>query len=75
MSGYNATTDASFVEFIDESGDIDNGTPPLPSHPWLNLFIPKSTIVEFNAGVLAGMLPKLNDTSGIFIFYPFNRNK
>ncbi|XP_047942542.1 cytokinin dehydrogenase 2-like [Salvia hispanica] len=80
MSGYNVTTDASFVEFINRLGDLDNGTPPLPSHPWINLFIPKSSIVEFNAGVLAGMLPKLNDpklneTFGIFIFYPFNRNK
>ncbi|XP_057765947.1 cytokinin dehydrogenase 4-like [Salvia miltiorrhiza] len=75
MSGYNMTTDASFVDFIARVGNLDNETPPLQSHPWLNLFIPKSGIFDFNAGVLAGMLPKLNHTSGIFIFYPLNRNK
>lgn len=75
MSGYNITRDASFLDFIDRVGNLDNLTAPLQSHPWLNLFIPKSAIFDFNAGVLAGMLPRLNETSGLFILYPFNRNK
>ncbi|KAL8456473.1 hypothetical protein ACS0TY_034622 [Phlomoides rotata] len=67
--------DASLLDFLNRVGDLDNSNGPLQSHPWLNLFIPKSGIYDFNAGVLATMLPRLNHTSDVFIFYPFNRNK
>ncbi|KAL3623174.1 Cytokinin dehydrogenase [Castilleja foliolosa] len=74
--GLNFSIDAPFFDFIYRVGDLDvpeKGS--LLSHPWLNLFIPKSNIFDFNKLVLAGMLPRLNQTSGLFIFYPMNKNK
>ncbi|KAL3654827.1 Cytokinin dehydrogenase [Castilleja foliolosa] len=76
IKGLNFSTDVSFFDFIHRVGNLD--TPKmgsLLSHPWLNLFIPKSRIFEFNKLVLAGMLPRLSHTSGLFIFYPLNKNK
>ncbi|XP_020553288.1 cytokinin dehydrogenase 3-like isoform X2 [Sesamum indicum] len=67
-------TDTSLFDFLHRIGDLDSPTGPLDSHPWLNLFIPKSRISDFNAGVLATLLPKLNESSTI-LFYPFNRKK
>ncbi|KAL0374497.1 UNVERIFIED_CONTAM: Cytokinin dehydrogenase 3 [Sesamum radiatum] len=69
------SADTSLFDFLDRTGDLDSPTGPLESHPWLNLFIPKSRISDFNAGVLATLLPKLNDPSAVLLFYPLNRNK
>ncbi|KAL0410483.1 UNVERIFIED_CONTAM: Cytokinin dehydrogenase 3 [Sesamum latifolium] len=69
------SADTSLFDFLHRVGDLDSPTGPLESHPWLNLFIPKSRISDFNAGVLATLLPKLNDSSPLLIFYPLNRKK
>ncbi|KAK4479072.1 hypothetical protein RD792_014583 [Penstemon davidsonii] len=70
------SSDVSLIDFLARVGNLDNNpNGQLETHPWLNLFIPKSRISDFNAGVLVNMLPNLNDTSGLFIFYPLNKNK
>ncbi|GER25175.1 cytokinin oxidase/dehydrogenase [Striga asiatica] len=76
VPGLDFGTDATFFDFIHRVGNLDTlEMGSQLSHPWLNLFVPKSNIVEFNTLVLAGMLPRLNRTSGLFIFYPLNKNK
>ncbi|KAM7518213.1 hypothetical protein LguiB_017175 [Lonicera macranthoides] len=42
-------------------------------HPWLNLFVPKSRIADFDKGVIKGILG--NKSSGPILIYPMNRNK
>lgn len=44
-------------------------------HPWLNIFIPRSRISDFNEGVFKGIILKQNITAGIALIYPMNRNK
>ncbi|GLT79091.1 hypothetical protein SLA2020_505970 [Shorea laevis] len=44
-------------------------------HPWLNLFIPKSQIENFNEGVFRNIVLIRNITSGLVLVYPMNRNK
>ncbi|OIV98266.1 hypothetical protein TanjilG_09900 [Lupinus angustifolius] len=44
-------------------------------HPWLNLFIQRSRISDFNEGVLKGIILKQNISVGTPSFYPTNRNK
>ncbi|KAL0308486.1 UNVERIFIED_CONTAM: Cytokinin dehydrogenase 2 [Sesamum radiatum] len=73
--GFIFSADTSLFNFLDRTGDLDSPTGPPESHPWLNLFIPKSRISDFNAGVLATLFPKLNEPSAVFLFYPLNRNK
>ncbi|KAL0374499.1 UNVERIFIED_CONTAM: Cytokinin dehydrogenase 3 [Sesamum radiatum] len=72
------SADTSLFDFLHRVGNLDSPTGPLESHPWLNLFIPKSRVSDFNAGVLATLLPKLpqlNESSPILLFYPLNRKK
>ncbi|KAJ9164439.1 hypothetical protein P3X46_024015 [Hevea brasiliensis] len=45
------------------------------SHPWLNLFIPKSVISDFDSGVFRDIVLKRNITTGPVLFYPMFRNK
>ncbi|KAL3640917.1 Cytokinin dehydrogenase 5 [Castilleja foliolosa] len=42
-------------------------------HPWLNLFVPKSRIEDFDKGVFKNILG--NNTSGPILIYPMNKNK
>ncbi|KAL3654825.1 Cytokinin dehydrogenase 1, FAD and cytokinin binding [Castilleja foliolosa] len=74
--GLNFSTDASFFDFITRVINLDTPeTGALLPHIWLNLFIPKSGISDFNRLVLAGMLPRFSDNPGVLIFYPVNKNK
>ncbi|GFP80240.1 cytokinin dehydrogenase 2 [Phtheirospermum japonicum] len=77
IKGLNFSKDASFFNFLDRVGNLDIPTRgSLQPHPWLNLFIPKSRIFDFNERVLVGMLPRrLSQTPGIFIFYPLNNKR
>ncbi|XP_051131233.1 cytokinin dehydrogenase 2-like [Andrographis paniculata] len=68
--------DVSYFDFLTRLPNLDNLPAPIPFHPWLNLFIPKSRISDFNAAVLAGMLPTLPpNPSAFYLLYPTNRNK
>lgn len=79
MPGHVYKKDVTFVDFLDRvhSGEVklqSKGLWNVP-HPWLNLFIPRSHIFEFNKVVFQDILPKRNITTGPILFYPMNRNK
>ncbi|KAI4344520.1 hypothetical protein L6164_011737 [Bauhinia variegata] len=71
--------DASYEEFLDRvhSDEIvlrSEGLWDLP-HPWVNFFIPKSRISDFDEGVFKGIILKQNLTVGVVLIYPMNRSK
>ncbi|XP_077210551.1 cytokinin dehydrogenase 5-like [Tasmannia lanceolata] len=71
------TTDLPYVDFLDRVHKSElklrsKGLWDVP-HPWLNLFVPKSSIADFDAGVFKGILG--NNTSGPILIYPMNKNK
>lgn len=71
------TTDLPYVDFLDRVHKAElklrsKGLWEVP-HPWLNLFVPKSKIADFDRGVFKGILG--NKTSGPILIYPMNKNK
>ncbi|CAA2979143.1 cytokinin dehydrogenase 5 [Olea europaea subsp. europaea] len=71
------TTDLPYVDFLDR---VHKAELKLQSknlwdvpHPWLNLFVPKSRIGDFDKGVFKGILG--NKTSGPILIYPMNKKK
>ncbi|KAL8216137.1 hypothetical protein R6Q57_022974 [Mikania cordata] len=71
------TTDLPYVDFLDRVHTAElklrsKGLWEVP-HPWLNLFVPKSRIDDFDKGVFKGILG--NKTSGPILIYPMNKNK
>ncbi|CAN0906597.1 Cytokinin dehydrogenase 5 [Linum grandiflorum] len=72
------TTDLAYVDFLDRVHKAElklraKGLWEVP-HPWLNLFVPKSRIDDFNNGVFKGILGN-NKTSGPILIYPMNKSK
>ncbi|KAH7854382.1 hypothetical protein Vadar_013203 [Vaccinium darrowii] len=79
LPGFIFKKDDSFVDFLNRvrSGELKlqaKGLWDVP-HPWLNLFVPKSRIMDFNEGVFVNILHKQNIASGPILVYPMNRNK
>ncbi|KAL6974543.1 Cytokinin dehydrogenase [Sarracenia purpurea var. burkii] len=79
LPGFVFRKDESFVGFLNRvrSGELKlkaEGRWEV-AHPWLNLFVPKSGILDFNAGVFVDILLKQNKTAGPVLLYPLNRNK
>ncbi|KAL9234702.1 hypothetical protein vseg_009540 [Gypsophila vaccaria] len=71
------TTDLPYVDFLDRVHKAElklrsKGLWEVP-HPWLNLFVPKSRIADFDEGVFKGILG--NKTSGPILIYPMNKHK
>ncbi|XP_057975792.1 cytokinin dehydrogenase 5 [Malania oleifera] len=71
------TTDLPYVDFLDRVHTAElklraKGLWDVP-HPWLNLFVPKSRIADFDRGVFKGILG--NKTSGPILIYPMNKNR
>ncbi|KAF5199002.1 Cytokinin dehydrogenase [Thalictrum thalictroides] len=71
------TTDLPYVDFLDRVHKAElklrsKGLWDVP-HPWLNLFVPKSRIADFDRGVFKAILG--NKTSGPILIYPMNRHK
>ncbi|CAA0843422.1 Cytokinin dehydrogenase 5 [Striga hermonthica] len=71
------TTEISYVDFLDRVHKAElklraKNLWDVP-HPWLNLFVPKSRIADFDEGVFKGILG--NNTSGPILIYPMNKNK
>ncbi|XP_010047562.1 cytokinin dehydrogenase 3 [Eucalyptus grandis] len=71
--------DVAYVDFLDRvrEGELKltaQGLWDVP-HPWLNLFVPKSRIADFNDGVFKNIILKRNITTGPVLIYPMNRNK
>ncbi|KAH9762995.1 cytokinin dehydrogenase 3 [Citrus sinensis] len=79
LPGFMFEKDVSYVEFLNRvrSGELkleSQGLWEVP-HPWLNLFLPKSRISDFNKGVFRDIVLKRNITTGPVLVYPMNRNK
>ncbi|XP_058758264.1 cytokinin dehydrogenase 3-like [Vicia villosa] len=79
IPGFYYEKNVSFVEFLNRvrSGELklqSQGLWDVP-HPWLNMFIPKSRIMDFNLGVFNNIIQKRNITTGPVLVYPMNRNK
>ncbi|XP_057431473.1 cytokinin dehydrogenase 3-like [Lotus japonicus] len=79
IPGFYYEKNVSFVEFLNRvrSGELklqSQGLWDVP-HPWLNLFIPKSQILDFDSGVFKNIIHKRNITTGPALVYPMNRNK
>ncbi|KAA8523254.1 hypothetical protein F0562_009677 [Nyssa sinensis] len=79
LSGFIFKRDVSYVDFLNRvrSGELklqSKGLWEVP-HPWLNLFVPKSRIMDFNEGVFVDIINKQNKTTGPILVYPLNRNK
>lgn len=71
------TTDLPYVDFLNRVHKAElklrsKGLWDVP-HPWLNLFVPKSRIDDFDKGVFKGILG--NKTSGPILIYPMNKFK
>lgn len=69
----------SYVEFLNRvrTGELQlqsQGLWDVP-HPWLNMFIPKSRISDFDLGVFKDIVLKKNITTGPVLVYPMNRSK
>lgn len=79
LPGFMFEKDVSYVEFLNRvrSGELKLGSQGLweVPHPWLNLFLPKSRISDFNKGVFRDIVLKRNITTGPVLVYPMNRNK
>ncbi|XP_058729402.1 cytokinin dehydrogenase 3-like [Vicia villosa] len=79
IPGFHYEKNVSYVEFLNRvrSGELklqSQGLWDVP-HPWLNLFIPKSQILDFNSGVFKDIMLKRNLTNGIVLVYPMNKSK
>ncbi|KAK4771045.1 hypothetical protein SAY87_031577 [Trapa incisa] len=71
------STDLLYVDFLDRVHSAElrlrsKGLWEVP-HPWLNLFVPRSRIADFDRGVFKGILG--NNTSGPILIYPMNKDK
>ncbi|KAJ0089804.1 hypothetical protein Patl1_13482 [Pistacia atlantica] len=79
IPGFMYEADVTYLDFLnrvhrDELVLREKGLWEIP-HPWLNLFVPKSGIFDFNNGVFKDILLKNNFTSSLVLFYPMFRNK
>nr|CAB3468247.1 unnamed protein product [Digitaria exilis] len=75
--GFTFVRDVSYVEFLDRVGREEQklrsaGVWDVP-HPWLNLFVPRSRILDFDAGVFKGIL-KDTKPIGLILMYPMNKD-
>lgn len=79
IRGFVFKKDVSLVNFLNRvrSGELklrSKGLWDVP-HPWLNLFVPKSRIMEFNEGVFVDIIHRQNKSTGPVLVYPVTRNK
>nr|BAM74651.1 cytokinin oxidase/dehydrogenase [Torenia fournieri] len=78
IPGFIFKKDVTITEFLTRVARTDNekgSSVQSQAHPWLNLFVPKSRIHDFNAGVLVHIIARHKQTSGPILFYPLNRKK
>ncbi|XP_042403981.1 cytokinin dehydrogenase 7-like [Zingiber officinale] len=71
------SNDVTYLEFLNR---VHNEIEKLSSstvllHPWLNLFLPKSRIRDFQVGVFGGILQNVNHTTGPILLYPLNKHR
>ncbi|RCV22615.1 hypothetical protein SETIT_4G234500v2 [Setaria italica] len=75
--GFVFVRNVSYLEFLDRIGREEQklrsaGVWDVP-HPWLNLFVPKSRILDFDASVFKGILRDAKPV-GLILMYPMNKN-
>ncbi|XP_020585084.1 cytokinin dehydrogenase 3-like [Phalaenopsis equestris] len=78
VSGFAFRNDVSYMKFLNRvhEGELKlraMGLWDVP-HPWLNLFVSKSNILDFHNGVFKGIM-KANTTMGPILVYPTKRSK
>jgi cytokinin dehydrogenase len=71
------TTDVSYFQFLNRIHDVElslssQGLWDVP-HPWLNLFIPRSSISVFDSQVFKQLISR--NFSGPILIYPINQDK
>ncbi|PON48726.1 Cytokinin oxidase [Trema orientale] len=79
VRGFAFSKDATYLEFLnrvraEELKLRKLGLWEVP-HPWMNLFVPKSRISDFDSGVFKDIFLKNKVPAGLIIIYPMNRNK
>ncbi|KAI9123228.1 hypothetical protein K1719_006117 [Acacia pycnantha] len=79
LSSFKFEKDVSYEEFLDRVHSVElvlrpQGLWDIP-HPWLNMFVPKSRIMDFHDGVFKGILLNQTLPSGLVLVYPMNHNK
>ncbi|KAK4727684.1 hypothetical protein R3W88_032601 [Solanum pinnatisectum] len=79
LGGFMFKKDVTFVEFLNRvrKGPIElelKGMWDVP-HPWLNLFVPKSNIMQFNAAVFEDIILRQNKPTGPILVYPTSRKR
>ncbi|WMV60076.1 hypothetical protein MTR67_053461 [Solanum verrucosum] len=79
LGGFMFKKDVTFVEFLNRvrKGQIElelKGMWDVP-HPWLNLFVPKSNIMQFNAAVFEDIILRQNKPTGPILVYPTSRKR
>ncbi|KAK9947976.1 hypothetical protein M0R45_003568 [Rubus argutus] len=71
--------DVSYIDFLDRVHTEEEMLRSLGlwdiAHPWLNLFVPKSRIADFDSGVFKKILLKQKVPAGLVLIYPMNQNK
>lgn len=77
--GFVFKKDVSFIDFLNRvrAGELylkSQGQWDVP-HPWLNLFVPKSRIMDFHAGVFINIIQAQNKSTGPILVYPTSRKK
>jgi len=75
--GFVFTKDVTFMQFLDRVREEESvlrsaGVWEVP-HPWLNLFVPRSRILDFDNGVFKALLKDANP-AGIILMYPMNKD-
>ncbi|KAM3192023.1 hypothetical protein ACQJBY_069334 [Aegilops geniculata] len=78
VPGFVFVRDVAYVQFLDRVGQEEQklrsaGVWDVP-HPWLNLFVPRSRIHDFAAGVFDGVLRGTRPV-GLILMYPMNRDR
>ncbi|CAI9782655.1 unnamed protein product [Fraxinus pennsylvanica] len=79
IPGFTFMKDQTYVDFLNRvrRGEItlkSKGLWDVP-HPWLNLFIPKSCIMDFNAGVFVDIIHRQKISTGPLLVYPTTKIK
>lgn len=79
LPGFVFEKNVLYVDFLNRVGSEEQilrskGLWDIP-HPWLNLFVPKSRILDFDSGVFKDIFLKQNIPAGLVIVYPVNRDK
>ncbi|XP_074577663.1 cytokinin dehydrogenase 6-like [Curcuma longa] len=79
VPGFVFSNDVTYLEFLNRvhneiqklnSRDDDDSSSTAPLHPWLNLFLPKSGVRDFEAGILQNI-----NLTGLILLYPLNKNR